>query len=211
MQVAEGASEPVPMKKLAAAILVLAIACASTARSGEIQVYGKIGVNINGDYSGFSSSDRFLYHAGVDFRLNDLISVGPELEFQHRKWRDEYYWHGAKNIWERSTNNYQLFANITYAPRSKSQSLTAHIGAGVGIDHVTMSNTYELEGAPYGYESFQSSATKAAWHAFGGVRVWKHLVAECEVSRMVRPIGHTLADVSLEGSVAVQMTFGLRL
>ncbi|MBI2837823.1 MAG: outer membrane beta-barrel protein [Acidobacteria bacterium] len=199
------------MKKLASATLVLTIACAGTARSGETQVYGKLGVNVNGDYSGFSGPDRLLYHAGVDFRLTDLVSLGPELKYQHRKWHEEYFWHGAKNIRETISNNYQLFANVTYTPRPKSQAVAAHIGAGIGVDHVNVSNTYQLEGAPYGYDSFQVSSTKVAWHAFGGVRLWKHLVAECEVSRMSRPIVHTLTDVSFDGSLAVQMTIGLRL
>ncbi|MEW6365313.1 MAG: hypothetical protein AB1714_11855 [Acidobacteriota bacterium] len=156
------------MRDLLTAVLLVA-GLSSPALSVEHRIYGAIGVdlNVNTDEI-YDLVDRLNYQVGADFRLTDLVLVGPEFELQHVT--------TTILIVDTSRTLWGLFGNVTFSP-AKEAVAVPYGGLGFGFLRNDWSTTI------LGLRIFEGSDTSPALQAFGGLKLARHYTIEFEFRR----------------------------
>ena len=155
-------------------ILVAVVAFAGPARSDGLNIYGGLGVDLNGDYNtplGFG--DRLNYQVGLDVPVTDHLSIAPEWEFQHVAGTGIEQ---GKTV-KASANIICVFGNISVHTRERERYMP-YGGVGFGVGRI--STKAYASWLPFNVGTQNGFAIQG----FGGIRLFRHVYIEVEVRRI---------------------------
>ncbi|MEW6368030.1 MAG: hypothetical protein AB1714_25670 [Acidobacteriota bacterium] len=154
-------------------VIGLMIALAGTVQAGGAHLYGKVGIDANGEYDDpLTFVDRLVYQGGLDVGIIDMLTIGPEISYQRISGELEEF--GLTDKY--TVSIFGIFGNLRLEVPGDLPA-KPYGGVGVGAMHVGVDQKIE------GFQ-FDESVTKAAIQGFGGAVFGGHFLAEVKIVHM---------------------------